>query len=172
MMTYYGGMSKEMLGKSTNVENVTKEKLVEAIKTGKESPSPEQETTDLASSIVENHASEIIEKMESKIPNYLKLYSDLYKKYLHIMNNFCNTCYLNQEVVFDKIGVNDATLTMFDAYLSSVKQMTMLQIDIIENMAKNYVGYRLTALDFYEQLINSNITNFARLIPQFNDFKK
>ena len=51
------------------------------------------------------------------------------------------------------MGVNDATLTMFDAYLSSVKQMVMLQIDMIENRAKNYVRCRFTTLDFYEQLI-------------------
>ena len=165
-------MSKEILGKFTNVENMTKEKLVEAIKTSKESASPNPKTTDLASSIVENHASEIIEKMGSKVPDYIKLYSDLCKKYLHIVNSFCNTCYLSQEEVFDKIRINDEALTMFGTYLDSVKQMVMLQIDIIEDMTKNYVGYRLTALDFYEQLINSNIINFARLFPQFNDLKK
>ena len=166
-------MSKEILGKSTSVESATRDKLVEAIKTSRdELYSPEQKTTGLTPSPIENHASEIIEKMESKIPSYVKLYSDLYKKYLHIINNFCNTCYLSQRDTLDKVGVNDAVLTMFDAYLRSAKQMALLQIDIHENIIKNYVGYRLSALEFYDQMINSNITNFSKMFPKFDDFKK
>ncbi|MGI0006436.1 MAG: hypothetical protein ACREAR_00360 [Nitrosotalea sp.] len=166
-------MSKEILGKVTNFENMPKEKLVEAIKASKdELHSPEQKTTNLTFSILEDNVSEIIEKMESKIPTYVKLYSDLYKKYLHIMNNFCNTCHFTQKEFVDKIVVDDAVITMFDAYLRSIKQMALLQIDLNENMIKNYVGFRLTALDFYDQMINGNINNFAKLFPKFDDFKK
>ncbi len=162
-------MSKEILEKNTGVEYITKEKLIETIKASK-GESHEQKTTDLTSGLIENHTSEIIEKMESKIPTYVKFYSDLYGKYLSIMNNFCNTCYLNQRGIFDKTGVNDAALTMFDAYLRSVKQMALLQIDLNENMIKNYVEFRLTALDFYDQMINNNITNFSKMLSKFDDF--
>lgn len=166
-------MSKEILGKSTSIENATRDKMIEAIKTSKdELRSPEQKTTDLTPSPKENYASEIIEKMESKIPSYVKLYSDLYKKYLHIMNNFCNTCYSSQKDTLDKMGINNAALIMFDVYLRSAKQMALLQIDIHENMIKNYVGYRLSALEFYEQVIDDNINNFVEMFPKFSDFKK
>ncbi|MGI0058107.1 MAG: hypothetical protein ACREAK_12140 [Nitrosarchaeum sp.] len=165
-------MSKEMLGKSINAENVTKEKLIEVIKTSKnDSRTPEQETTDLVSSFIENHVSDMIEKMESTIPTYVKYSSDLYKKYLHIINNFYNSTYWNQKEILDKMGVNDDVLTMFDAYLKSIKQISLLQMDVNENMVKKYVEYRLSVLDVYDQMINGNIASFTKMFEKFNSFK-
>jgi pyruvate carboxylase len=155
-------------------EYVSKENLVEAIKTSKkEHDSSEQKTSVSIPNIMKDNTSEIIEKIDSKIPVYAQLYSDVYKKYLHIMSNFYGTSCLAQKEFFDKMGVNDAILTMFDVYLRLVKQMILLQIDINESMAKSYVGHRLTVLDFYDQMINTNIANFAKMFfPIFDDFKK
>jgi hypothetical protein len=161
-------MSKS-LEKSTNVENMTKEKMIEVIKASKNEST---KTTDLSSRNVTDYTLEVIEKMDSKIPTYVNLYSDLYKKYLHIMDNFCNNCYSNQKETISKMGVNDAAFTMFDVYLKSVRQMTLLQIDITENMFKNYVGLRLTALDFYDQMVNGSMKNFTAMLPRFNDLSR
>ena len=161
-------MSKS-LEKSTNIENITKEKIIEVIKASRNES--HEKATEIASCNMVDYTSKVIEKMESKIPTYVKLYSDLYKKYLHIMNNFCNTCNSNQKEVFGKMGVNDAAFTIFDVYLKSVKQMALLQIDITENMIKNYVEYRLTALDFYDKMINGDIVNFLKMLPKFNELK-
>src|SRR5574340_134550 len=109
-------MSKETVEKMSTIENVTKKQMVEAIKTGKkEHDSTEQKTTVSIPNIVEDNTSEIIEKIDSKIPTYVQLYSDLYKKYLHIMNNFCSGSFLAQKEFFGKMGINDTTFTMFDA---------------------------------------------------------
>jgi hypothetical protein len=166
-------MSKETVEKMATIENVTKKQLVEAIKTSKkEHDSSEQKTTVSIPSIMKDNTSEIIEKINSKIPTYVQLYSDLYKKYLRIASNFCNTSYLAQKEFFDKMGVNDAIPTMFDAYFESVKKTCLLQIDINENMIQSYIGQRLTVLDFYDQMMNRNITNFAKMFSMFNNFKK
>ena len=166
-------MSKEIVEKIPPIENVTKKQLVEAIKTSKkEHDSSEQKTTVSIPGIMKDNTSEIIEKIDSKIPIYVQLYSDLYKKYLHIVSNFCTTSYLAQKEFFDKMGVNDTRLAMFDAYLDSVKQMILLQIDVNENMIQSYVDHRLTVLDFYDQMMNGNITNFTKMFSLFNNFKK
>ena len=166
-------MSKETVEKMATVENVTKKQLVEAIKTGKkEHDSSEPKTTVSIPSIMKDNTSEIVGKIDSKIPTYVQLYSDLYKKYLHIASNFYNTSYLAQEEFLDNVRINDTIPAMFDAYLRSFKQMVLLQIDINENMIKSYVGQRLMVLDFYDQMMNRNITNFAKMFPMFDNFKK
>ena len=162
-------MSKA-LGKSTNVENMTKEKMIEVIKASKNES--DAKITDLSSRNIIDYNSEVIEKIDSKIPTYVNLYSDLYKKYLHIFDNFYNNYYSNQKKIVDKMGVDDTVLTMYDAYLKSVRQMALLQIDLTENMFKNYVGYRLTALDFYDQMINGSMINFTKMLPKFNDLNR
>jgi hypothetical protein len=166
-------MSKETIEKMATIENATKKQLIEAIKTSKkELDSSKQKATVSMQNIVKDNTLEIIEKIDSKIPTYVKLYSDLYKKYLHIASNFCNTSYLTQKEFFDKIGIDDTRLAMFDAYLESVKKMVLLQIDMNENMIQSYVGHRLTVLDFYDQVVNGSIANFAKMFSMFNEYKK
>ena len=154
----------------TSDENMTKEMMI-VVKTSKNESHTNEKATDTDSDKMVDYTYEIIEKMESKIPTYVKLYSDLYKKYLHIIDNFCNTFNSNQKEVFGRIGVNNTILTMFEVYSRSVRQMSLLQIDMTENMIKSYVGYWLTTLDFYDQMINGSITNFTKMLLKFNEFK-
>jgi len=154
-------MSKA-LEKSSNVENMTKEKMIEVIKASKNESGIK--TTD--SRNMTDYTSKVIEKMDSKISTYVNLYSDLYKKYLHITDNFYRNYYSNQKEIISKMGVNDTAFTIFDAYLKSVRQMALLQIDITENIFKNYVGFRLSALDFYDQMMNGSMINFTKMLPK------
>lgn len=166
-------MSKETVEKIATIENATKKQVIEAIKASKkEHDSLEQKTTVSIQNVVKDSTSEIIEKIDSKIPIYVQLYSDLYKKYLHIASNFCTTSYLTQKEICDKMGVNDVRFAMFDAYLESIKKMVLLQIDMNENMIQAYVGHRLTVLDWYDQMINGGIVNFAKMLSMFDNFKK
>lgn len=166
-------MSEKTVETITTIENVTKKQLIEAIKTSKnEHDLSGQKTTTSMPNIMKDNTSEIIGKIDSKIPIYVQLYSDLYKKYLHIANNFCTASCLAQKEFFDKMEVNNVMSTMFDAYLGSAKQMVLLQIDINENMIQSYVSHRLTVLDFYDQLMSRNITNFAKMFSLFNDHTK
>lgn len=166
-------MSKETVENITSVGNVTKEKLVETIKASKkEYDSFEQKPTVSTSVIMKDNFSETIEKLDSKIPTYVQLCSDMYKKYLHIISNFCNASYLAQKVFSDKTGANDASLAMFDTYLETVKKRCLLQIDINENMFRSYVDYRLMVLEFYDQMMNRNIANFTKMFSVFDNFKK
>src|SRR6476660_3076503 len=119
-------MSKA-LEKSNNLENMTKEKMIEVIKASKKEST---KTSNLSSRNITDYTSEVIEKMDSKISTYVNLYSELYKKYFHIMDNFYNSCYSNQKEIINKMGVNDAVFTIFDTYLKSVRQMALLQIDM------------------------------------------
>lgn len=166
-------MSKETVEKMTAIENVTKKQVIEAIKSNKrefESP-PEQDTTTVQNTIQDN-TSEIIEKMESKIPKYVQLYSDLYKKYLQMTSNLCAKSYSTQKEFYEKMEIGDVRFAMFDAYLESIKKMVLLQMDITETMFQTYVGFRLTALDFYDQMMSGGMINFAKMCPILNNFKK
>ena len=166
-------MSKEIAEKTTAIENVTKKQVIEAIKANKRGfESPEQNTT-IVQNTIQDNTSEIIEKMESKIPKYVQLYSDLYKKYLQMTSNLCTKSYLTQKEFYEKMEIEDnARFAMFDAYSESIKKMVLLQMDITETMFQSYVGFRLTALDFYDQMISGGVINFAKMCPILNNSKK
>ena len=156
----------------TSSGNVSPKRLVEVIKTSKTEFDSDQRSKTFTASVLQDSTLEIIEKINSKIPSYVQLYSNLYKKYLQMARNFCNASCMNQKELFDKIGVTDSRLSMFDSYLESVKKMVLFQIDISENMIKSYVDHRLTFLEFYDQMMSRNLSSFSKMFYGFNDFNK
>jgi uncharacterized protein YaaQ len=166
-------MSKETVENITSIENMTREKLAEAIKVGKkEDDSSRQKTAPSICGIMRGNTSEVIQVMDSKIPTYVQLFSDLYKKYMHMVDHFYDTCYRNEKEFLGKVGMDDARLAIFDAYCKSVKQMVLFQLDMNENMARSYVQYRFSVLDSCDDMINRAIINFSKTISQFDSYTK
>lgn len=166
-------MTKETTEKITSVENMTKEKMAETIKTAKrEAESSEKKDTVSVCDIMKNNTSKIIRKMESQIPTYTELYSDLYTKYLHTIDDLYSTCYVSEKEFFDKLGIDKTTLGAFDAYWKFVTDMTLSQIELTTNFAKMYVQFRLSTLDSYDKLIHLMMDSYAKAWTQFNSNKK
>ena len=166
-------MTKEMTEKITPVENMTKEKMAETIKTAKrKAESTEKKDAVSVCDIMKNNTSKIIRKMESQIPTYTQLYSELYTKYLHTIDDLYSTCYVSEKEFFDKLGMDKTTLEAFDAYWKFITDMTLSQIELATNFAKTYVQFRLSALDSYDKLIHLMIDSYAKAWTQFNSNKK
>lgn len=166
-------MTKETTEKITSVENMPKEKMAETIKTAKrEAESSEKKDTVSVCDIMKNNTSKIIRKMESQIPTYAELYSDLYTKYLHTIDDLYSTCYVSEKEFFDKLGIDKTTLGAFDAYWKFVTDMTLSQIELTTNFAKMYAQFRLSTLDSYDKLIHLMMDSYAKAWTQFNSNKK
>ena len=166
-------MTKESTEKITSVENMTKEKMAETIKTVKrETESLEKNDSMSICDVMKNNTSEIIQKLESQIPTYMQLYSDLYSKYLHMIDDLYSTCYVSEKEFFDKLGMDKTTLGAFDAYWKFVTDMTLSQIEQATNFAKMYVQFRLSALDSYDKAVHLMMDNYAKAWAQFNPNKK
>ena len=166
-------MTKETTEKITSVENMTKEKMAETIKTAKRKvESSEKKDAVSVCDIMKNNTSKIIRKMESQIPTYTQLYSDLYTKYLHTIDDLYSTCYVSEKEFFDKLGMDKTTLGAFDAYWKFITDMALSQIELTSNFAKMYVQFRLSALDSYDKLIHLMMDSYAKAWTQFNSNKK
>ncbi len=166
-------MTKEMTEKITSVENMTKEKMAETIKTAKKkTESSEKKDAVSVCDIMKNNTSKIIRKMESQISTYTQLYSDLYTKYLHTIDDLYSTCYVSEKEFFDKLGMDNTTLGAFDAYWKFITDMALSQIELTTNFAKMYVQFRLSTLDSYDKLIHLMMDSYAKAWTQFNSNKK
>lgn len=165
-------MTKETTEKIISVENMTKEKMAETIKTAKrETESSEKKDISICD-VMKNNTSEIIQKLESQIPTYTQLYSDIYTKYLHMMDDFYSTCYVSEKEFFDKLGMDQKALGLFDTYWKSITDLTLNQIGLATNFAKMYVQFRLSALDSYDKAIHLMMDSYAEAWTQFNSKNK
>ena len=165
-------MTKEATEKIIPVENMTKEKMAETIKTAKKDAEPSEKGDVSICDVMENNTSEIIQKLESQIPAYAQLYSDLYTKYLHMMDDFYSTCYVSEKEFFDKLGMDQKALGPFDTYWKSITELTLNQIEMATNFAKTYVQSRLSALDSYDKAVHLMMDSYAKAWTQFKPNNK
>lgn len=47
--------------------------------------------------IMKSGTSEIIKKLEIQIPTYAQIYSDIYKEYLHTLDELYGVCYISEK---------------------------------------------------------------------------
>ena len=66
--------------------------------------------------IMKGNTSEIIKKMESQIPTYFQMHSDVYTEFLHTMDDLFGTCFIAEKEFFDKLNFDQYTLKFFDSY--------------------------------------------------------
>jgi hypothetical protein len=155
------------------VESMTKQEMAKIIKTAKrEAESSENENPTSICDVMKNNTSEVIQKIESKFPTYAQLYTDLYIKYLHSIDDLYSECYLSQNEFFDKLGMKVTTIQAFDAYWKSINNMIMFQIDMSANFAKMYVQFRIATIDSYDKVVHLMMDSYARAWNQFNSYNK
>jgi hypothetical protein len=166
-------MTKETTEKVTSVENMTKEKMAQIIKSARKKAKPSERKNTLSTGDgMKTSTSEIIKKIESQIPTYTQLYSALYAKYLHAVDDFYSTSNVSEKEFFDKLGMDSTALQAFDEYWKSITDMVLHQIDLATNFAKKYVQFRLSAIDSYGKVARIMMDNYAKAWAGFNSSNK
>lgn len=130
--------------------------------------SPESKPTVSVCDLMKNNTSKIIKKMESQIPSYTQLYSDLYTEYLHSIDDIFGTCYVSEKEFFDKFGFDQKTLKTFDNYSNLLTNFYASQIDIASNFLRTYVQMRISAIKSYDKYVHIMIDSYAKMLSQYN----
>ena len=60
--------------------------------------------------IMKEDTSDVIKKMESKMPSMFQSYSDMYTKYLHTLDDVFGTCHIAEKEFFDKLNIDQGIL--------------------------------------------------------------
>lgn len=166
-------MTTEKTEEILAAENMTKQEMSKIIKTAKrEAESSEKESPVSICDVMKNNSSEILQKIESKFPTYTQLYTDLYTKYLHSIDDLYSECYLSQNEFFDMLGMNETTIQAFDRYWKSINNMIKSQIDMSANFAKMYVQFRVDTIDSYDKIVHLMMDSYAKTWNQFNSYNK
>ncbi len=118
--------------------------------------------------VFKENTTAVIEKLESQVPIYLQLYSDLYTEYLHSVDKIFGTCYISQKEFFDKIGIDQGILRAYSDFWSTVIDTYNTQIDMFMTTQKTYVKTRIEAIKYFNQNAQLMMDNYAKMLSQFN----
>ena len=120
--------------------------------------------------LFKENTSNLIQKMESQIPIYGQIYSDIYKESLHMLEDIFGTCYISEKEFFDKLNIDQYTLKQWDIYSKSILHFYSRQIDASTNLLKIYSSNRISAIQAYENFMHAWMDSYQKMLAQFNSF--
>lgn len=136
---------------SSNIKNPTSEQIIPSI-----------------CDIMKSGTSEIIKKLEIQIPTYAQIYSDIYKEYLHTLDELYGVCYISEKDFYGKFSTNKFTMMNFDNFWKSFVQMYSEQIDIQTNILKSYAILRIANMKSFDNFIHVMINAYSKSLFLLN----
>ena len=118
--------------------------------------------------IMKGNTSVIIQKMESQIPVNFQIYSDMYKEYLHMIDDLFGTCYLSEKEFFDKMNIDDRILKIMDSYGKTYTEIYSSQIENYSSFLKWYSKMRTSGMRSYDKFAHVMMDSYAKMISDFS----
>jgi hypothetical protein len=118
--------------------------------------------------IMKGNTSAIIQKMESQIPVNFQIYSDMYKEYLHMIDDLFGTCYLSEKEFFDKMNIDDRILKIMDSYGKTYTEIYNSQIENYSGFLKWYSKMRTSGMRSYDKFSHAMMDSYAKMISDFS----
>ena len=119
--------------------------------------------------IMKGNTSAIIQKMESQIPVNFQIYSDMYKEYLHMIDDLFGTCYLSEKEFFDKMNIDDRILKIMDSYGKTYTEIYNSQIENYSSFLKWYSKMRTSGMRSYDKFAHVMMDSYAKMISDFSN---
>ena len=116
--------------------------------------------------IMKEDSSEIIKKMESQIPLLFQNYSNLYKQYLHMLDDVFGTCFIAEKKFFDSLNIDQDTLRQIKENSKAMKDMHMQNIETSSKFIDMYVKMRIDALKSLDNYTHVMMNSYANYLSQ------
>lgn len=120
--------------------------------------------------VMKDNTSKILKKVESQIPSYVQLYSDLYTEYLHMLEDLYGTCYISEKKFFDKLNLDTNTLESFDFNLKKLTEIQSNQIEISTQIAKAVIQSGISSIKTIDIQIHLMLDLYSKMLDQYNSF--
>lgn len=118
--------------------------------------------------IMKGNTSEIIKKMESQIPTYFQIHSDVYTEFLHTMDDLFGTCFIAEKEFFDKLNFDQYTMKLFDSYWKNITKMYLSQIDMSTNFLRAYSQMRISGIKLFDNYMHVMMESYTKMLSQYN----
>jgi hypothetical protein len=122
--------------------------------------------------IMKEDTSKVIKKMESKMPPLFQSYSDMYTKYLHILDDVFGTCYIAEKEFFDKLNIDQGILRQIKKNSESMRKNYVENIDMTAKFFDEYVKMRMGAMESFDKYAHVMTESYAKMLSQFNKSTK
>ncbi|MDH3618916.1 MAG: hypothetical protein OES14_05500 [Nitrosopumilus sp.] len=110
--------------------------------------------------ILKDDTSEIIQKMESKMPSIFQNYSNLYTQYLHMLDDVFGSMFIAETKYFDKINTDPKIVHQLKKNSEAIKNLFIQNIENASNLFDEYSKMRVQFFKSYDNHVHELMTVF------------
>jgi hypothetical protein len=114
--------------------------------------------------IMRDNTNNVIMKVEGLVPTYIENLTDLQTEYLRIARDFFGTCYIAENKLFDKMGIDQKSIKGFDNYLKIISKFVAFQIDMTNNLQKTIRENLMSGMKIYDDYVKLMLTSYGRML--------
>ena len=118
--------------------------------------------------IMKDDTSEVFRKMESQIPLLFQNYSNLYTRYLHMLDDVFGTCYIAEKEFFDRLNIDQGILRQIKENSESVKNAYMQNIEMSSKLFDQYVKMRIDVIKSFDNYVHVMMDSYAKTLSNLN----
>jgi hypothetical protein len=123
--------------------------------------------------IFKENTSKVIKKLEMQIPSHFQIYSDMYKEYLHVIDDIFGTCILSEKEFFDKMKIDRRLMKNIETFTNYFTGIGINQIENYDNYLKWYAQMRILGMKSYDQFVHTMMNSYSKTLANFMiDFEK
>ena len=118
--------------------------------------------------IMKDDTSEVFRKIESQIPLLFQNYSNLYTRYLHMLDDVFGTCYIAEKEFFDRLNIDQGIIKQIKENSESVKNAYMQNIEMSFKLFDQYVKMRIDVIQSFDNYVHVMMDSYAKTLSNFN----
>ena len=118
--------------------------------------------------IMKEDTSKMIKETEAKMPMFFQSYSDLYTKYLHLLDDIFGTCYIAEKEFFDKLNIDQGILKQIKKNSEIVRDNYIQSINSSAKFFDEYIKMKTSAIESFDKYFHTMMETYAKTLSQVN----
>ena len=118
--------------------------------------------------VMKEDTSKMIKETESKMPIFFQSYSDLYTKYLHLLDDIFGTCYIAEKEFFDKLNIDQGILKQIKKNSEIARNNYIQSINSSAKFFDEYMRMKTSAIESFDKYFHVMMESYAKTLSQIN----
>jgi hypothetical protein len=119
--------------------------------------------------IIHTNTTNVIEKIESLLPTNMQMYSDFYTECLHSLQDLFGACYISENKVLVKMGIDQKTIQSFDTYIKTITRSIIAQIEMSNNIQETHLQTQILAIKTLDEYIRLTLDYYSRILSGYSN---
>lgn len=124
------------------------------------------------SEIMKRSTTRIIRKTESNTPNYFQNCSDMYREYLHSLDDCFGIYFVLEKKFFDSYLTDKKGFGMFDDWIRETTTNALSQIDMITHIQNLVMKTNMSFIKTYDTFLHFMLDYYDVVVPEAGWIKK